>query len=89
MANDPEFYTVTMAKVYTDQGYFDKAIEIYKYLLEQEPERQDLAEALSNIEKILFEKENNSSKDLVQLFSQWIDLLFTYKKVNKLKNLKT
>ena len=87
MVNAPEFYTKTMAKVYADQGYFEKAVEIYRYLLEQEPNRQDLSDDLAEVEENLSAKEKKDLTDLVPLFSQWIELLFSYKKLQILKKL--
>jgi len=74
-----------MAKVYIDQGNLQKAAEIYRYLLESEPERSDLKDELSDIEKKLNEK---SPDDLTKLFNRWMDLLLTYHSVQKLLRLK-
>lgn len=79
--NDNVFYTRTMAKVYADQGNLLKAAEIYKYLLEFEPEQIDLKDALAEIERKLNEK---SPEDLIRLFNRWIDLLLTHHNMQKL-----
>lgn len=84
MIKNDVFYTKTMAKVYADQGNFSKAVEIYEYLLKREPDRQDLIDALSEMEKKRFEKD---PEELVKLFSIWIDLLLKYNNLQKLKKL--
>lgn len=84
MNNDKVFYTKTMAKIYADQGNLGKAAEIYRYLLELEPGRQDLIDALSEVDKKLFEKD---PEDLVKLFSKWVDLLLKHYGLHKLKKL--
>ncbi|MEA1948829.1 MAG: hypothetical protein U9N83_16190 [Thermodesulfobacteriota bacterium] len=81
---DDVFYTRTMAKVYADQGNLGKAAEIYNYLLKQEPGRQDLIDALSEIENRGFDKDRES---LFMLFSEWIDLLIKFNGIHKLKKL--
>ena len=85
--NDSVFYTATMAKVYAEQGYFEKAVEIYGYLLKNEPGRQDLIEALADVEKKRSEKPKKGITDLVPLFEKWIDLLLEYNNLQKLKKL--
>jgi len=85
LISDDIFYTKTMAKVYADQGKLGKAAEIYKYLLNEEPERQDLIDALAEIDKKRYEKD---PEGLSQLFSTWIDLLLVYNRLQKLKKLK-
>ena len=85
MNNDKVFYTKTMAKVHADQGNLEKAAEIYKYLIKKDPGRQDLMDALADIEKKRFEKDPSGLGDL---FSTWIDLLFVQEQVRKLKKLK-
>ena len=81
MTDDDAFYTRTMAKVYADQGNLKKAEKIYKYLLAKEPGRQDLVEALFEIEKRQVEK---LPDEMVALFNQWIDLLLLYRNLQKL-----
>ena len=85
MTNNPGFYTKTMAKVYADQGYFEKAAEIYRYLLKQDPESHDLFEALAEVEIKLSEK---APDKLALLFGEWIDLAVKYNNLQKLKKIK-
>ncbi|OQY11728.1 MAG: hypothetical protein B6I30_06220 [Desulfobacteraceae bacterium 4572_187] len=84
--NNEVFYTRTMAKVHTEQGNLGKAAEIYKYLLKQEPDRQDFINALSEIENKGFDED---LENLFMLFSEWIDLLLKYNKLQRLKKLKS
>ena len=51
MSQRLEIETATMAKLYADQGYWRKAADIYRRLLESEPHRLDLKDALSDIEE--------------------------------------
>jgi tetratricopeptide (TPR) repeat protein len=81
-------YTATLAKVYADQGHLEKAAEIYRTLLEKEPGRTDLVDALSEIEKKLAGKKQGRTTDLVSIFSQWIDLADRYGRRQKLKKLR-
>ena len=83
---DNVFYTRTMAKVYAGQGNFGKAAEIYNYLLKKDPGRQDLIDALSEIESKGFDKDR---ENLFMLFSEWIDLLLKYNNLQRLKKLKS
>jgi len=82
LISDDIFFTKTMAKVYADQGNLGKAAEIYKYLLKNEPARQDLIDAFAEIEEKRFE---NNSKELIELFSTWIDLLLMLERLRKLR----
>jgi tetratricopeptide (TPR) repeat protein len=88
MAKETDFYTGTMAKVYTDQGHWDKAAEIYRHLLRLEPERIDYLEALAEAEKKLKTDGKQPVEDLAPLFHQWIDLMLRYKNLQKLRRLK-
>ncbi len=89
MALEPEFQTVTMAQIYAQQGHYKKAVEIYKNLLEREPNRQDLAAALSEVEKKLSEMESNTDGDLADLLGKWIELILIYKGLHHLKVIKS
>ena len=85
MIENDVFCTKTMAKVYFDQGKFDESAKIYKYLLKREPDRHDLIDALSEVEK---KRLNNNLERLAELFNRWVDLLLIYNGVQKLKKLK-
>jgi tetratricopeptide (TPR) repeat protein len=88
MLKDPDFYTVTMARVYENQGLWDKAAEIYRYLLKLEPERKDLAEALSKVERKMEEAIHKKPDELIPLFREWINLLLQYRRLRELQRFK-
>jgi hypothetical protein len=73
-----------MAKVYVDQGNWDKAAEIYRYLLEREPERRDFIDALSALEG---KQQEKKSERLSGLFRTWVELSLKYNRLQKLKKL--
>jgi tetratricopeptide (TPR) repeat protein len=84
--------TVTMAKIYARQGLYDNAAEIYNKLLEQDPGRHDISDALLELEKMKSASDKELKKSLVPLFSKWFDLalccnrLGLLKKLNKMHN---
>jgi hypothetical protein len=78
------FHTKTMAKVYADQGKLGQAVAIYRHLLKKDPDRQDLMEALAEIEKKRFEK---GAEGLGNLFSTWLELLLANARLQKLEKL--
>jgi hypothetical protein len=85
MVDEQKFETETMAGIYASQGHFRKAVDIYRRLLEQHPDRTDLRDKMRRIEsKMQFEAENR----LAAKFSEWLDLLMKYKKLQDLKHLK-
>lgn len=89
MEKETDFYTATMAKVYADQGHWDKAAEIYRHLLKHEPERSDYLEALAEAERKIISSGKKRSEDLAPLFHQWFDLMLKYKNLQKLRKLKS
>lgn len=76
MTDSKTFYTKTMAKIHADQRHFTEAAEIYEYLLEQDPERQDIIEALAALENL---KSQRRIEDLVPLIEKWTMLVLKYK----------
>lgn len=88
MGSDSDFKTITMARVYESQGLWNRAAEIYRYLLEREPSRTDIAKALENVEKKMDGVENKNPDDLIPLFREWIDLLFRYDRLRRLRSFK-
>ena len=87
MGKETDFYTATMARVYSEQGHWHKAAEIYRHLLAQEPEREDYLTALAEMEKKAKQKHQKSLEDLDGLFHQWFDLMLKYKNLLKLRAL--
>ena len=90
MEQNGDIYTATMAKVYAGQGHWEKAIEIYQHLLKKNPDRKDLAAALADLQNRMAETGTKRKKleDLLPLYRQWIDLMFQYDRLKKLKKLK-
>jgi hypothetical protein len=84
MTQDEPFYTVTMAQVHAQQGNLEEARRVYHYLLEKEPGRQDLVAALEALET---RGSHSGIEDLLPLFRQWLDLIFRYNQLQKLKKL--
>ena len=87
MERETDFYTATMASVYAEQGHWDKAAEIYRHLLTQEPEREDYLAALERVEQKAGQDENDVLKDLPALFQEWFDLMLKYKNLKQLRKL--
>jgi hypothetical protein len=81
-------YTETMARVYAAQGHWEKAAEIYRFLLAAAPARKDFADALAEAEKKMNETRHKKPEQLVALFREWIELVFRHEKLLKLKKLR-
>jgi tetratricopeptide (TPR) repeat protein len=80
--------TVTLARLFAEQGHWEKSVEIYRRLLRQDPDRQDLARALDEAEAALRASGPTSAQALAPLLQQWIDLLLTYDRLRKLHRFK-
>jgi cytochrome c-type biogenesis protein CcmH/NrfG len=77
--------TVTLARLYAQQGHWRKAAAIYRSLLQEDPDRTELRQALAEAESRLAEGEPD---DLAPLFREWIELLFRHDRLRRLKRLK-
>lgn len=88
MADEKAIQTATMAGIYVDQGYYEKAADIYKFLLEKDPDRQELADALAEIRQKQIQKKHGNGKDLARLLDEWFTLLLRYHQLQQLKKLK-
>jgi tetratricopeptide (TPR) repeat protein len=73
-AQDKTFYTVTMARVYADQGRYEEAARIYRYLLDQTPDRSDLRQALDAVTSML-PAPPGQWRDISGLIERWVRLL--------------
>lgn len=79
MTENEMFYTRTMAKIHTDQGNVEEAAKIYRYLLEKEPDRQDLIDALAGLEN---RQDPEAPGDLSSLVEEWTRLAFKYNRTS-------
>ncbi len=75
MATSKKSYTATMAKLYADQGYLRKSAEIYRYLIKQQPHRNDFKAALAEVERQMNERKAPTLKDTELLLREWITML--------------
>ena len=89
MTGDKVFYTATMAKVHAGQGNLQKAAEIYRHLLRQQPDRKDLMAELSGIEGRIQQEHAGGRADLIRLIGTWMELLMEYNHLKKLKKLQS
>ena len=88
MSQNADIYTETMATIYAQQGHWDKVAEVYRHLLAAEPERLDFADALAEAENKARDDRRKTPEQLVSLVREWIELLFKYEELQKLKRLK-
>jgi len=81
---DKTFYTVTMANVYADQGRYEEAARIYRYLLDQTPDRLDLQKALDEVSAKLPEA-SRQWRDLSGLVERWVKMILTCNRLGQLQ----
>jgi len=74
MDEDKTFYTATMARVYAGQGRYDAAARIYRFLLEQAPDRTDLQRELNGVLSMMpaGRPQGQALSDLVQAWVRWM-----------------
>jgi len=85
MTDDRQHYTLTMARLLSEQGHWQRAAEICRHLLQTQPGREDVAQALAEVESRAQESSPKTAEELVPLFQEWIDLLFTCKRLRQLR----
>jgi tetratricopeptide (TPR) repeat protein len=84
---DKTFYTVTMARVYTNQGRYEAAARIYRYLLEQAPDREDIRQALDTVTSILPEAPKQWH-DVAGLVERWVRLLLAQNALRQIRKIR-
>lgn len=84
MIDDKTFYTATMARLHADQGRYEAAIKIYRYLLEQMPDREDLKAALETVTAKLPEKSGQRDEVCVTV-GRWVRLLLRLRELRRLE----
>lgn len=86
MENAPTIHTATMAKVLEDQGNYSEALRIYRHLIADNPNQPELAEALTRVKMRIGKRFENQ---MVLLFEEWVELLCTQNRVDRLRRLDT
>lgn len=84
LTGDKTFYTVTMARVYADQGKYEEAARIYRYLLDQTPDRSDLRQALEAVTSELPDTPGHRH-DISGLIERWVRLTVRHNALRRLK----
>jgi hypothetical protein len=87
MTDDRQHETLTMARLLSEQGHWQRAAEICRHLLQAQPGREDVAEVLAEAERRAQESSPKTTADLVPLFQEWIDLLFKFNRLRQLRRL--
>lgn len=87
MLDDKTFYTTTMAQLHTDQGRFEAAAKIYRYLLEQTPDRTDLQAALEEVTARLSDASAqwDAASDLIE---DWVRLMLRQGELGRLQRIR-
>jgi len=73
-----------MAKIFVQQGHYDKAIDIYRHLLKKDPDRRDLAEILVRTEEKRDMAAAAAPSDLASILSEYIRFLLNYRQLLEL-----
>jgi lysine/ornithine N-monooxygenase len=87
MTDDRQHETLTMARLLSEQGHWQRAADICRHLLQAQPGRKDVAEVLVEAERRAQESSPKTATELAPLFQEWIDLLFKYKRLRQLRRL--
>jgi hypothetical protein len=82
-------YTLTMARVYAGQGHWQKAVEIYRHLVLEQPAREDLRDGLKAAEEALVAQGARKLDELSPLLQTWLKLETRYRHLKKLKRIKS
>jgi len=87
MTDDRQHETLTMARLLSEQGHWQRAADICRHLLQAQPGREDVAEVLAEAGRRAQESSPKATSDLVPLFQEWIDLLFKFNRLRQLRRL--
>lgn len=84
--DDKTFYTETMARLLCQQGQYDRAAEVYRYLLAQSPHRKDLEKELDTA--LCAKPKATIHRERIQeLIERWVTQMLRYKALRQLQQL--
>ena len=66
--------TASIARVYEAQGYLERAVWVYRRLLEKDPQREDWQNAVERLERKITYRPRRRTEDLLPLMCRWVDL---------------
>ncbi len=66
---ESEMATATVAEIYVQQGHLDKAVEVYREILETAPETEGVADRLAELEKQMGEAQ--VARTLLSFLESW------------------
>lgn len=69
------FFTPTMARLFARQGYLRKAAQIYRCLLQLEPDQDGLLHELMTVEEMIRRQSHPTHKELGLMMREWALLL--------------
>ncbi len=83
-----KMYTMELASLLEQQGHYQKALEQYRLLLQDEPGNQQLLDAVARLEYTMEVGCNeDQQKSVMALFQEWLSLLILKSKVMDCKRL--
>lgn len=68
------FYTLTMARVYVNQGELDEALRIYQYLTAKTPDREDIRSEMAALEARMPKIPDNWAR-VADAVESWVRLI--------------
>jgi hypothetical protein len=74
-----------MAGLFEKQGHIEKAIDVYRTLLSEDPGRRDIAKRLAALEG---RRHRPPGEHLVALISEWLALEIRFRDLERLSRLK-
>lgn len=85
MEKEETVFTATMAKIYAEQGHFEKAADIYRYLIATQKHEPDLPALLDAVEQKILALKSDSEEKLSMLLEEWVWLLIRQKEIKQLQ----
>ena len=81
--NPDRFATTTLAKLYADQGHYERAMAIYRRLEDEKMAGSDIEKAIERLMTVFTNKDAKKEQDMANLFLVWIRLVKRYRYVTE------